>query len=67
MLTISMNALERFAIVILSMSLVVYSISNIFSFFGIGYDVYGIYMLTFITLSIFVGVLPQNVGGIFSK
>ena len=62
-----MNALERFAVVIFSMSLIVYSISNIFSFFGIGYDVYGIYMLTFITISIFVGVLPQNVGGIFSK
>jgi hypothetical protein len=47
--------------------LVVYITTGAFEFFGIGFDVYGIYMLWYSTLSIMSIFLPSNVGDTFNE
>lgn len=42
-----------------------YVSTAIFAFFGIGFDVYGIYVLFFIGMLILYGFLPEQSGGIF--
>jgi hypothetical protein len=43
----------------------IYVSSAIFSFFGIGFEVYGIYILFFVGMFILYGFLPQRSGNIF--
>lgn len=43
----------------------IYVSTAIFAFFGIGFDVYGIYVLFFVGMLILYGFLPQQSGGIF--
>lgn len=40
-------------------------LTSIFSFFGIGFDVYGNYMLWIIAITIFYTILPQQGSSIF--
>ena len=47
--------------------LVVYITTGAFEFFGIGFDVYGIYMMWYSTLSIMSIFLPGNVGDTFNE
>tara|TARA_B110000971_G_C19587913_1_gene310394 strand:+ start:108 stop:296 length:189 start_codon:yes stop_codon:yes gene_type:complete len=47
--------------------LVVYITTGAFEFFGIGFDVYGIYMLWYSTLSIMSIFLPSSVGDTFNE
>ena len=47
--------------------LVVYITTGAFAFFGTGFDVYGIYMLWYSTLSIMSIFLPSNVGDTFNE
>ena len=37
-------------------------ITTLFSFFGIGFDVYGNYLLWFIALAILYSILPEETG-----
>ena len=46
--------------------LVIYISSGAFDFFGIGVDIYGIYILWFSALSILSIFLPQLAGGVFN-
>lgn len=39
--------------------------SSIFTFFGIGFEAYGIYVLFFVGMFILYGILPQQGGNIF--
>ena len=47
--------------------LVVYITTGAFEFFGIGFEVYGIYMLWYSTLSIMSIFLPSSVGDTFNE
>ncbi len=47
--------------------LVVYITTGAFDFFSIGFDVYGIYMLWYSTLSIMSIFLPSSVGDTFNE
>ena len=62
-----MNALARVAIVIVVISVVDYVCSVAFDFFGVGFEVYGNYMLWFNAVILFAGVLPKKTGELFSK
>jgi len=62
-----MNALARVAIVIVVISVVDYVCSVAFDFFGIGFEVYGNYMLWFDAIFLFIAVLPRRTGEIFNK
>ena len=62
-----MESIIRFIIAIFSMVVLVYIIKNIFGFFRVNINIYGIYLLTFIVLAILFGVLPREVGTVFSS
>tara|TARA_Y100000817_G_scaffold283267_1_gene249077 strand:- start:338 stop:544 length:207 start_codon:yes stop_codon:yes gene_type:complete len=47
--------------------LVIYISVSAFDFFGLGVDIYGIYILWFAALSILSIFLPQLTGNIFNK
>ena len=46
--------------------LIVYITTNAFEFFGIGFDIYAIYILWYSALSIMSIFLPVSVGDIFN-
>tara|TARA_A100001011_G_C14287063_1_gene834321 strand:+ start:1159 stop:1338 length:180 start_codon:yes stop_codon:yes gene_type:complete len=50
----------------LSAIAIVYITTQIFSFLGIGFDVYGIYIMYIVALALMYGFLPQNVGRMFN-
>lgn len=50
----------------LSAIAIVYITTQIFSFLGIGFDVYGIYIMYIVALALMYGFLPQNVGKMFN-
>jgi hypothetical protein len=41
--------------------------TTIFSFFGVGFDIYGNYLLWFIALAIIYSILPSKSGTLFSN
>ena len=41
--------------------ILLYSITNIFSFYGIGYDVYGVYVLFYLFILISANILPTDI------
>lgn len=50
---------------ILSAIAIVYITGQVFAFMGIGFDVYGIYVLYIVGLALMYGFLPQEVGNMF--
>jgi len=60
-----MNILERIAYSLVFAVGIVYVLSAIFSFFGIGFETYGIYVMFLVAMAILYGFLPQDVGNIF--
>ena len=50
----------------LSAIAIVYITGQIFSFLGIGFDVYGIYVMYIVALALMYGFLPQDVGNMFN-
>lgn len=46
--------------------LLTFVITTAFSFFGIGFEIYGNYLLWFIALVMFYSILPKNVDSVFS-
>lgn len=44
---------------------IVYVASAIFSFFGVGFETYGIYLFFLVAIALFNSFLPDHVGDIF--
>ena len=57
---------SRIAYGVISSITIFYIVGQIMTFFGIGFDVYGIYVLYLIALSLMYGFLPKDVGGMFN-
>lgn len=62
-----MNKLVKSAITIVVAALMVYISMGMFSFFDVGIDVYGNYVLWGLALVLFSVILPEQVDNIFSK
>jgi hypothetical protein len=62
-----MNKLAKSALVIVVAALMVYVAMGMFSFFDVGIDVYGNYVLWGLALVLFSVILPEKVDNIFSK
>jgi hypothetical protein len=62
-----MSKLTRVLIIMITIILLSVVTTTIFSFFGIGFDVYGNYLLWFIALAIIYSILPSESGTLFSK
>ncbi len=43
-----------------------YILTTVLSFFGIGFDVYGNYLMWFIALALFFAILPSQGGTLFN-
>ena len=56
---------KRLLYSIIGIALFFMILTSIFSFFGIGFDVYGNYMLWIIAITIFYTILPQQGSSIF--
>ena len=50
----------------LSSIAIVYILGQIFSFLGIGFDTYGIYVMYLVGLALLYGFLPQDTGSMFN-
>ena len=50
----------------LSAIAIVYITGQIFAFIGVGFDVYGIYVLFTVAIALMYAFLPQDVGGMFN-
>lgn len=46
---------------------IVYVTTGAFNFFGVGFNVYGIYLLWFVCLVMLSIFLPDEIGGIFTS
>lgn len=57
----------RLFYIILSLVSVIYITTTILSFFGIGAEVYGIYLVILIAIILFYGVLSEKRGDLFTK
>ncbi len=51
---------------LLSTAALVFVLTTAFSFFGIGFETYGNYLLWFVALAIFYSVLPTETGTAFA-
>ena len=51
---------------LLSTAALVFVLTTAFSFFGIGFETYGNYLLWFVALAIFYSVLPKETGSAFA-
>ena len=61
----TMNILERVAYAIVMVVSIVYVMTNVFYFFDIGFETYGIYMMFLVAIAILYGILPQESGALF--
>jgi len=61
-----MSGLTRTLTILVSVLLLSVAITTLFSFFGIGFDVYGNYFLWFIALAILYVILPKTSGTLFA-
>ena len=62
-----MSSLTRTLMIFLIVALSSIIITSMFSFFGIGFDIYGNYLLWFIALAILYSILPSTSGTLFSQ
>jgi accessory gene regulator protein AgrB len=62
-----MNQFNKILIILVSIMFIGYFVTSIFSFFNIGIQSYGIYLLFVIALLLLYAFLPQKTGEIFSK
>jgi hypothetical protein len=62
-----MSRLTRTLILFLAVLLLSVVATTLFSFFGIGFDVYGNYLLWFIALAILYSILPKQSGLVFTN
>jgi len=61
-----MSGLTRTLTLFVSVALLSLIITTLFAFFGIGFDVYGNYLLWFIALAILYAILPKKSGTLFA-
>jgi hypothetical protein len=62
-----MSSFKNILILFISVVLSSVVITTLFSFFGIGFDIYGNYLLWFIALAILYAILPKDTGFTFNK
>ena len=62
-----MSGLTKILTLIVTIALLSIVVTTLFSFFGIGFDLYGNYLLWFITLAILYMILPTKTGTLFQK
>uniref|UniRef100_A0A6C0HGB0 Uncharacterized protein n=1 Tax=viral metagenome TaxID=1070528 RepID=A0A6C0HGB0_9ZZZZ len=61
-----MSALTRLLMLYLTVAILSLVITTLFAFFGIGFDIYGNYLLWFIALAILYSILPKESGTLFN-
>lgn len=62
-----MSALTKLVYTIAASVAMVYMTTTLFSFFGIGFEVYGIYVLFMVGMAILYSMLPEETGLLFSR
>jgi hypothetical protein len=62
-----MSGLTKILTLIVTIALLSIVVTTLFSFFGIGFDLYGNYLLWFITLAILYMILPTKTGTLFQN
>lgn len=60
-----MSGITKIIYTLVTLLLLSIIITTMFSFFGIGFDVYGNYLLWFIALGVFYSILPSETGTVF--
>lgn len=60
-----MSGITKIIYTLITIILLSIIITVMFSFFGIGFDVYGNYLLWFIALGVFYSLLPSETGNVF--
>jgi hypothetical protein len=61
-----MSGLTRTLTLFVSVALLAIVVTTLFAFFGIGFDIYGNYLLWFIALAILYSILPKKSGILFT-
>lgn len=61
-----MSTLTKIIYTIAASVAIVYVTTTLFSFFGIGFETYGIYILFLVGMAILYAMLPETRGGLFS-
>jgi hypothetical protein len=59
-------SLTKIAYTIVSAAALTFVLTTAFSFLGIGFEVYGNYLLWFIALALFFAILPSQGGTLFN-
>lgn len=59
--------LKQLAYTIISTLVFVLIITTLFSFFGVGFDMYGNYLLWIIALILFYTILPAKIKSVFDQ
>ncbi len=61
-----MSALTKLVYTIAASAAIVYVTTTLFAFFGIGFEIYGIYVLFMVGMAILYSMLPEQTGLLFS-
>jgi len=61
-----MNMLKKIVYTFLLISIISVILTTAFSFFGIGVEAYGNYLLWFFALALFFSILPKKVNSVFN-
>ena len=61
-----MSTLTKIVYTIVASAAIVYVTTTLFSFFDIGFEIYGIYVLFIVGMSILYAMLPESKGSIFA-
>ena len=61
-----MSVLPKIIYTIAASAAIVYVLTTLFAFFGIGFETYGIYVLFLVGMSILYAMLPEETGSLFS-
>ena len=61
-----MSVLTKIIYTIAASAAIVYVLTTLFAFFGIGFETYGIYVLFLVGMSILYAMLPEETGSLFS-
>jgi hypothetical protein len=62
-----MSALTKLVYTIAASAAIVYVTTTLFAFFGIGFEIYGIYVLFMVGMAILYSMLPEQTGLLFSS
>ena len=62
-----MSGITKIIYTLVTVLLLSFIITSMFSFFGIGFDIYGNYLLWFIALALFNALLPYKKKNVFEE